>query len=322
MKNTYNTTGGIETKTGTASRAGVLQVILGASCWGLIGLFTRPLSAAGCSAVQIAFLRCGLSALLLWLYLAVFNRGALKIALRDIWMFFGTGVLSLVLFSVMYFTTQQRATLSIAAVLLYTSPCFVMLMSALFFKEKITGRMLWALLLAFTGCVCTTGLAQSLFTGGGLSLPPVAILTGIGSGFGYALYSIFANMALKKYSSITVTAYTLLFAALALAPFCLGAELWGLLTGAGDVLPITVGLSLVSTILPYALYTLGLKNTSPGRASVLAFAEPLVATLISTAVFHESLTAGGVVGILLIFLSIFLLSTEGKAAGKNKTEEA
>lgn len=313
----------METKTGTTSKAGVLQVILGASCWGLIGLFTRPMSAAGCSAVQIAFLRCGLSALLLWLYLAVFNRPALKIALRDIWMFLGTGVLSLVLFSVMYFKTQQEATLSIAAVLLYTSPCFVMLMSALFFRERITGRMLLALALAFTGCVCTTGLAQSVISGGGLSLSPISILTGIGSGFGYALYSIFANIALKKYSSITVTAYTLLFAALALAPFCVKKELWGLLTGSGGVLLITVGLSLVSTILPYVLYTLGLKNTSPGRASVLAFAEPLVATLISTAVFHERLTVGGVVGILLIFMSIFLLSTgAGGDAEENKTEEA
>ena len=300
-----------------------MQVILGASCWGLIGLFTRPLSSAGCSAVQIAFLRCVLSALLLWLYLAVFDRTALKIAFRDIWMFFGTGVLSLVLFSVMYFKTQQEATLSVAAVLLYTSPCFVILMSALFFRERITGKMLLALLLAFTGCVCTTGLAQSLLTGGELALPPLSILTGIGSGFGYALYSIFANMALKKYSSITVTAYTLLFATLALSPFCLNAELWGLITGSGKVLPTTVCLALVSTILPYALYTLGLKNTSPGRASVLAFAEPLVATLISTAVFHESLTVSGVIGILLIFLSIFLLSTEaGGDTGQSNTEEA
>lgn len=298
-------------------------MVLGASCWGLIGIFTRPLSAAGCSAVQIAFLRCGLSALLLWLYLAAFNRGALRIALRDIWMFLGTGVLSLVLFSVMYFKTQQEATLSVAAVLLYTSPCFVMLMSALLFRERITGKMLLALLLAFTGCVFTTGLVRSLVTGGGFSLPPLSILTGIGSGFGYALYSIFANMALKKYSSITVTAYTLLFAALALAPFCVGTRLWGILTEQGRVLPITVCLSLVSTILPYALYTLGLKNTSPGRASVLAFAEPLVATLISAAVFRERLTAGGVVGIVLIFLSIFLLSAEaGRDVKQGETEEA
>jgi len=294
----------------TDFKRGVLPVILGASCWGLIGLFTRPMSEAGCGAEQTAFLRCGTSAALLWLYLALFDRKSLKIALKDIWMFVGTGVLSLVLFSVMYFRTQQETTLSVAAVLLYTSPCFVMLMSALFFKERITGRMLAALGLAVLGCVCTTGLAESLLTGRDMELSALGILTGIGSGFGYALYSIFANIALRKYSSITVTAYTMLFAALALAPFSVNGQLLGLLAG-GNVLAYTVALALVSTILPYVLYTYGLGHTTPGRASVLAFSEPVVATIISITVFGEKLTVGGIGGILLIFLSIFLLSTEG-----------
>lgn len=296
----------------TDLKRGVLPIILGASCWGLIGLFTRPMSAAGLGAEQTAFMRCGTSAVLLWLYLALFDRKSLKISLRDIWMFLGTGVLSLVMFSVLYFRTQQETTLSVAAVLLYTSPCFVMLMSALFFKERVTGRMLAALVLAVLGCVCTTGLAEVLVTGGDMELSAMGILTGIGSGFGYALYSIFANIALRKYSSITVTAYTLLFAAAALAPFSVNGHLLGLLTG-GNVFVLAVALALVSTILPYALYTYGLAHTTPGRASVLAFSEPVVATVISIAVFGEKLTLGGVGGILLIFLSIFLLSTGSKS---------
>lgn len=290
-----------------------LLVILGASCWGLIGLFTKPLTAIGCSATQISFLRCAVSALMVWIYLAIFDRNKLKIALRDIWMFLGTGVLSLVFFSVLYFKTQQETTLSVAAVLLYTAPCFVIIMSAIFFREKITGRVLAALGLALVGCVCTTGLLETLLTGGGVRLPPLGILTGIGSGLGYALYSIFANIALKKYSSITVTAYTFLFASLALAPFCLKGELMSLMKTQGAV-STTLGLSLASTILPYVIYTLGLKYTTPGRASVMAFSEPVVATLISVLIFKEALTPGGVAGIVLIFLSIFLLNT-GKKEG-------
>lgn len=259
----------------TGVRLAPLLVILGASCWGLIGLFTKPLAAMGCSAAQISFLRCAVSALMVWLYLAIFDRKKLKIDLRDIWMFLGTGVLSLVFFSVLYFKTQQETSLSVAAVLLYTAPCFVILMSAVLFKERITGRILAALALALAGCVCTTGLMEALLTGGGVRLSPLGILTGIGSGLGYALYSIFANIALKKYSSVTVTAYTFLFSSLALAPFCLNGELLGLMNSRRAVLT-TLGLSLASTILPYVIYTLGLKYTSPGKASVMAFSEPLV----------------------------------------------
>ena len=289
-------------------------IIAGASCWGLIGLFTKQLSAAGCSAVQISFLRSFAAALILWIFLLIFDREKLKIALRDVWMFLGTGVLSLVFFSVMYFMTQQQTTLSVAAVLLYTAPCFVILMSAVFFRERITGRIVAALIIAVAGCVFTTGLASSLFSGAMGRVPALGILTGIASGLGYALYSIFANVALKKYSSITVTAYTFLFAALALLPFCVSGGLFAAVKQP-EVWQSTLGIALFSTILPYALYTLGLKYTEPGKASVMAFSEPVVATLVGVLVFREAMTPGGIAGIVLIFLSIFILNT-----GKKKTE--
>ena len=46
--------------------------------------------------------------------------------------------------------------------------------------------------MAFVGCVLVSG-----FTGG--RMPFAAIVTGIGSGLGYALYSILGSVALKKY---------------------------------------------------------------------------------------------------------------------------
>ena len=291
-----------------------LLIILGASCWGCIGLFTKPLSAAGLSAAQIAFARCFISAVLLWLFLAVFDRKKLKVQFKDLWMFIGTGVLSLVLFSVMYFTAQQLTGLSVASVLLYTAPCFVMIMSAMFFHEKITGRKILALGLAFSGCVCTTGLFGSLF-GGGLQLSVKGIICGVGSGLGYALYSIFGNVALKKYSSVTVTAYTFLFASLALMPFCINGEMLLIISGSAVIRSI-VALAVVSTIAPYLLYTLGLSFTQPGKASIMAFAEPVVATLVGTAVFGEALPLSGIVGIAMIFFSIIILNSSGARADK------
>ena len=298
-------------KNGLARFAPAL-VILGASCWGLIGLFTKQLAAAGCSAVQISFLRCVSAAAILWIILLIGDRSKLKINIRDIWMFLGTGVLSLVFFSVMYFLTQQEAGLSVAAVLLYTAPFFVIIMSAIIFKEKITSKTVLALALAIVGCVFTTGLFSVLISGGVGRVSTIGVLTGIASGFGYALYSIFAHIALKKYSSITVTAYTFLFAALALAPFCLRAELLDMMVKEPSIWQNTLLLAVISTILPYVLYTLGLKYTQPGKASVMAFSEPVVATLTGILVFREQITLGGIIGIALIFVSILLLNLKKK----------
>lgn len=294
-------------------RLAPILVIMAGACWGVIGVFSKQLAETGFSPVQIVFLRLGIAAVLLWLYLLFFDREKMKIRFRDIWLFVGTGILSLTLFSTLYFTTIQLTTLSIAAVLLYTAPSFVMIMSAVLFHEKIGSRKLTALLLAFFGCMCTTGLVGAVINGNPLgSISFTGILTGIGSGFGYALYSIFGTAALKKYDTVTVTAYTFLTATLALLPFCLSKEFLVLFQRDGAITS-AIGITLISTLIPYLLYTQGLKFTQPGKASVLAFSEPLVATLAGLLVFREKLTISGAAGVLLIFASLVILSKKGRA---------
>ena len=69
-----------------------------------------------------------------------------------------------------------------------------MLLSALCFQEPITPCKIGALLLTFCGCVLVAGLFPA---GVGASLPP-RCFSGLGSGFGYALYSISSKLALKQ----------------------------------------------------------------------------------------------------------------------------
>ena len=115
----------------------VLLTILAGICWGCISLFLRPLAAAGFSSLQVMLFRALFSALFLLIFFLIKDRKLLKIQLKDIWMFVGTGVVSLTFFSLCYFTTILEVGTSIAVVLLYTSPIFVLFMSLILFKEKI-----------------------------------------------------------------------------------------------------------------------------------------------------------------------------------------
>ena len=67
-------------------------------------------------------------------------------------------------------------------------------------------------------------------------------------------------------------------------------------------------LALISTLLPFLLYTKGLERLEAGKASVMAFFEPLTATLTGILIFHEKLTLWHVIGILLIFTGVVLLN--------------
>ena len=133
--------------------------VLGAgSLWGVISIFVRNLNAMGLTAIQISFLRAMGGAAVMVLFLALTRRDLLKIKLRHIWYFVGTGIISLALFNLCYFTVIELSQASIAVVLLYTSPIFIMVISAIVFKEKITWNKLLALAMVFVGCVLVAGL--------------------------------------------------------------------------------------------------------------------------------------------------------------------
>ena len=299
-------------KEGTMGAAA--KILLAGFGWGVIGVFSRPLSAAGLSAVQVTLVRSVIVAAGMALYLLFTDRRQFRIQLKDLWMFLGTGLLSIVFFNICYFLTIQKATLAAASILLYTAPCFVLLMSAVFFHEKITAQKLAALALAFGGCALVSGFS-------GVQMPFTAVLTGIGSGLGYALYSIFGSVALKKYQSFTVIFYTFLIASLGLLPFAGAAETWEILSSSPQTLMFGLALGILSTFLPFVFYTNGLREMEAGKASVLAFAEPMVATLAGIVIFKEALHLQNVLGILMIFGAIVLLNLPVEKKAVNLTDE-
>lgn len=284
-----------------------LSIISGACLWGLIALFFKFLSACGFSPLQVVTLRVLVAALLMTAIILKIDPGLLKIRWRDSWLFIGTDLLSLVFFNYCYFRAIDGSSISIAVLLLYTAPVFVMLLSLILFGEKFTGRKMLALLATFCGCGLITGIFASK-----LALTAEAFAFGLASGFGYALYSIFGKLALRRYSTLTITAYTFYFATLGALPLADPQQLFTLLAdwrAAAGALAI----ALICTVAPYLLYTRGLQDIDAGQASILATLEPLVAATIGIFVFGEEVTAAKILGMALILASIFILNTSKSA---------
>lgn len=282
-----------------------LCIICGAALWGLIGIFVRQLAAQGFTPLQIVNVRNFTSAVCITPLLLGLGKEQFRFALKDLWMFLGTGVISVAFFNFCYFSCIQASSLAVAALLLYTAPAFVMLLSLVLFKERFTAMKGAALVATFLGCGLVTGALL-----GELKLSLIGILYGLGSGIGYALYSIFGKFALKKYSSYTITAYTFYFAFLATLPLadygsCVGQWNFDTFTGA-------LGLGLLCAVVPYILYTMGLKHVEAGKASILATIEPVVASLVGVALFAEPMTMLKLVGMVLVLGSVVLLELPAK----------
>lgn len=282
-------------------------VLSAGTLWGVMGVFVRKLGTYGFSPLQIACLRILFGAVLFLLITAVFRRDLLKIQPRDVGLFLGMGLLSLLLFTVCYFTTISLASLSVAAILLYTSPIWVMLMSAVCFREKITRRKLLCAAMAFGGCVLVSGI------GSAASLSPMVIVTGLLSAVGYGLYSIFGTFALRKYQPLTVTTYAFLFGAAGALLLCNPAQIARVICESGQpgrlVLLITVT-AFVTAVLPYLLYTVGLSRMRASAAAIMASIEPVVATTAGALVFGEALTVPAFAGIALVLGAIVVLNAK------------
>ena len=289
-------------------------VILAGCLWGVINLFVKTLSAAGLGSLQIALGRLTAAALIFSVFLLIRDPSSFRIRLKDIWMFIGTGVVSVVFFNLCYFYTMIRGQASIAVVLLYTSPVFVMLFSALLFGERITPRKTAALLLTVTGCVFVSGLIA-----GELSVTPLVLLSGIASGMLYALYTIFGRYALARYSTYTVTVYTFILAFIASIFFGDAPGLIRALHAEPTLILWILGLAVVSTVFPYFLYTWGLQHMESGKAAILVAVEPVVGAIIGMTVFREPHDLYKLIGIALIIAAIFVLNTGGESPDPEKT---
>lgn len=279
-----------------------LLVLVAGVLWGTMGIYVRTLTELQFTTIEIVAVRAVVTALILFVTIFVFKREYLKIRLKDIWCFVGTGILSILFFNYCYFKAITMTSMSVAAILLYTAPAIVMVLSAIFFHERITKVKVIALIATFVGCVFVTGLIGDVG-----SLSPMGILVGFGAGFGYALYSIFSRFALERgYHSLTISAYTFLFATIGVLPMADIEKVFGTPVKDLRMAGFYLVFAMISTVIPYFVYTLGLSKMENGQASIIASVEPVAASLIGFFVFGEMITLNGFIGIILVLGAIVL----------------
>ena len=283
-------------------------VLLAGILWGTMGIYVRRLNALGFTTIEIVAVRSVVTAVLLLCILFFYNKEMLKIRLKDIWWFAGTGILSIVFFNYCYFKAITMTSLSVAAVLLYTAPAIVMVLSAFLFREKITIVKMISLAATFAGCVFVTGLA-----GGAKSLNVAGILAGLGAGFGYALYSIFSRYAIERgYHSLTISFYTFVFASVGVLPLADINIIYDACVKDFSIAGFYLVFALISTVVPYILYTLGLTGLENSKASIIASIEPVTATVLGLVLFHEKMTIHNVIGILLVLGAIVICNLNSR----------
>lgn len=286
----------------------VLLVLFAASMWGCIGIFVRHLSAFGFGAMQITATKCLLTAVLMFLYILLTDREKFRIRRKDIGWFLANGIFSIYVFNTAYSAAITLVSLSTAVVLLYTAPVFVMFLSVLFFHERFTRMKGLCLVLCIGGSALVSGIA------GGMEVNTPGLILGLVSGIGYALYSIFSGVIVRKYHPFTNVFYTFLIAGTAGALSCDMGGALRMAAGSGETLFWTLANGMVTSFLPYIAYTTALQHMNPSKAAIIATLEPVVATLAGIFLYKEAMTLPGGIGILMVFTALVLSNLPRKTS--------
>jgi len=286
-----------------------LLIIIAGVLWGTMGLFVHTLTDIfGYTSIQASSLRITGCALMVMLFLLISSKDKFKIRIKDLWVFLCNGFISVLCMTVFYFgSISSDTSMSVSAILLYTAPIIVMLLSCIFFKEKFTKVKALALFFAFAGCVLVS-------MSGSVHATTKGIILGLLSGVAYALYSIFGTIAMKKgYHSYTVTFWSFLFASIGSWIVC---DVPSLLSNtaanaSGTLFLAIFSTGLVTAVLPFTLYTKGLSQTEPGKAAIMASVEPLMAAVCGV-LRGEKLAVSVCLGMTGIIAAIVVLNIKNK----------
>ena len=282
------------------SNKGYLLVFFTGVLWGTIGLFVSEMAKAGSSPELTSFLRMALG-LVIMLVIICFQHG-LKSLMLDAKTFavcIIIGVLCNGIYNIFNSLSVINNGVAVASVLMYTAPVFTALAARLLFKERITRRKIFALILNIIGCVLVV-------TGGNFvdfNLNLRGILYGIGAGFCFGMSAIAGKAAASHAKPVVIAAWSYFFAALFILIFA--KPDFSILNF--KILWIGFLFAVIPTAMDYILYYPGLARVkSAARVPVVASIEPVTAALIGLLIYHESLGIANFAGIAIVIISIMI----------------
>jgi drug/metabolite transporter (DMT)-like permease len=288
----------------TARWLPIAAVLGAATCWGAQGIvYALILDQIATDGLTIVTLRATTATVLLWSWLLVTNREALRIPRSGLPAFTLLGLVAVTIFYPALFYTYAWTSVAVGTVLLYLSPALVTLGAAVFLNEPLTRRKGIALVTTFLGCALVVQVyepANMKGSAAGIGMGLIAAVT-------YGTYSVLGKKLLARHRMATVLAAYLLCGTLMLiaVKLLVSPDIW---PSPREAVAIGLVTGVLATLAPITLYTYGLSLLPASEASILLTFEPVVAFFLAAVVLGESLAPGQWVGAISVLAGVLLLT--------------
>jgi DME family drug/metabolite transporter len=262
-----------------------------AASWGFVSVIAAGVDLP---ASALVFWRCAVAAVTVPLLVLLFRRArALAVDQRRRPQVLGLGLL-VALHWALLFQTLKLASVAVAILTVYTAPIFLAVLAPLLLPESRSRIGFVALVIS------APGLALIALGGErGEGVDPAAIATGLGAAITYALIVIWTKSLVHNIAPVAVAFWSYAIVATLVLPFALASERF---LPRGEEWVYMFALGALLTAGAGVLYIRALKDVTAQAAGLLAYLDPVAASLLAWAILGQELGWQVVVGGLAVLV--------------------
>lgn len=275
-----------------------IQIIISMIIWGSVGIFVKYINIPS---LEIAFLRAAVAAVFL-LIIGIFNRRSNKsvYSRKNLILLLASGA-AIGLNWVLLFQAYKYTTISNATLSYYFAPVFIILLSPIVLKEKLTPIRLLSVFSALGGLFLILSNQANLSLG--KYNHPLGMIFGILAAVLYAGV-VLLNKYIRDLSGFDMTFIQITTAALVLLPFIISRG--QLLIEGPNIFLLILIIGVVHTGIAYLIYFSAIKAVKAQSAAILSYIDPVSAIVLGTLILGEPVNIIQIFGGLLILGSTFI----------------
>lgn len=284
--------------------SGVLLVFSGTLFFSAKSIFIKKIYQWGVDPQSLMVLRMAMAIPFYALVFALNTRRESALSLKDFLAVAGIGVIGYYVASYLDLTGLVYITASFERMILYLFPCFVLVLSVVFLKHKLTLAEVIAFGLSYLGI--TLIYIQDLHTGG--QNVTLGMLLVVGSALAFSVFVVLSGKYIAKVGAVRFTSVSMLGASIAVLLHFLLDNPGGITQYDGHVYGLVFVLALFCTVLPSYLVNMGVKRIGAPRAAIIGTVSPVFTIAMAYVFLHEVSTLVHVAGFMLVIMGIAVIT--------------
>lgn len=282
---------------------GIFYVILSSIGFGVMPVLVKLAYRGGANPMNTLLLRFTFASLILLVYIKI-KKISLRINLKQGKIIFLMGACGYSLTAILVFFAYKYVDVGIAGIILYSYPIMVMILSIIFYKEKIKIKKIMCVLMTFVGITIMVEVQS------GVHISAFGIILVLFAALGYAIYCLGgANKEVKELNNYIVTFYLACITAIMGGVIGLATNSFNKPIALSAIFIILI-IAVVSTVAALMLFLKGVKIIGSTNAAVFSALEPIVSLVLGVIILDEVISVKIIIGTILVIASMLILAKE------------